>query len=354
MKHTQFIMLGMTGTGKTCYLLGTYKKLLCGKKGFSITTDDDTDLDLRRRYDRISDCSLGTERFPQKTNQPEVFKFSLNYAYSPIMSFDWIDYPGGALNSKTDGDTEQYELLKSYIRNASSLFICIDGTLLQGDKDNSVKSDLIKEKCSSVINPFLGDYLKDNNILPPTGIIITKWDLCEQYVTDDDLNEIISEAFSPLFIAGNDTDRFVTILPVTMGKNITENDNRGQFVPENVQLPVYMGIWCSLMEEKLKRQADISIQNRELQVLNQKLKEKKASFFSWFKRDEIANLERESADRLKERDVDKQLMQKAMHDANLLMEELQHTITLSYFNGERSDSFSKASADYLYDRYLDA
>mgnify|MGYP002624602849 CR=1 FL=1 len=177
LEKTQFTMLGMTGSGKTCYLLGMYTKMLGGMKGFSLTTDDDTDVDLRRRYNRMSDSSLGQDRFPAGTDQTDIFDFTLEHALSPIMSFRWIDYPGGMLEEKNSGNSDQYNKLEEYIRNSSSLFICVDGALLQGDDDNEDKAELLQEKCSRLINPFLSRYLKSNNFLPPTAIIVTKSDL---------------------------------------------------------------------------------------------------------------------------------------------------------------------------------
>ena len=100
MKKTKFTMLGMTGSGKTCYLLGMYKKMLGGLKGFSLTTDDDTDGELRTRYSKMDDASLGQKRFPPGTDQTDTYEFTLEYAFSPIMSFAWIDYPGGSMEEK--------------------------------------------------------------------------------------------------------------------------------------------------------------------------------------------------------------------------------------------------------------
>ena len=44
MADTQITILGMSGSGKTCYLLGLYYRMGSGLKGYTITTDDDTDV----------------------------------------------------------------------------------------------------------------------------------------------------------------------------------------------------------------------------------------------------------------------------------------------------------------------
>ena len=68
MADTQITILGMTGSGKTCYLLGLYYKMASGMKGYTITTDEDTDLDLRKRYSKMCDQTLGEARFPVGTD----------------------------------------------------------------------------------------------------------------------------------------------------------------------------------------------------------------------------------------------------------------------------------------------
>ena len=56
MGDTQLTILGMSGSGKTCYLLGLYYKMVAGLKGYTLKTDDDTDVLLRDRYTKLSDA----------------------------------------------------------------------------------------------------------------------------------------------------------------------------------------------------------------------------------------------------------------------------------------------------------
>ncbi len=81
MDKTQFTMLGMSGSGKTCYLLGMYDEMLGGMKGFTLSTDDDTDVALRRRYAIIDDASRGQGRFPAGTDQIESYEFQLAHGF---------------------------------------------------------------------------------------------------------------------------------------------------------------------------------------------------------------------------------------------------------------------------------
>ena len=54
MVDTQITILGMSGAGKTCYLLGLYYKMGAGMRGYTITTDEDTDVELRDRYKKCA------------------------------------------------------------------------------------------------------------------------------------------------------------------------------------------------------------------------------------------------------------------------------------------------------------
>lgn len=215
MADTKITVLGMTGSGKTCYLLGFYYKMGSGMKGYTITTDDDTDVELRDRYAKMCDSSLGAARFPTGTDNISKYLFYLQYGYNTIMSFDWIDYLGGVL---------------------------------------------------------------------ATAIIITKYDLCKNDTDENELCEIIEEAFSPFFIKDNDNiKRIVTIIPVSIGNNIMNNDCGGKLKPINIHLPIFMGIWFALsdkIEMYAKEIVNISSKNNEKinDLINQKAREENRFF----------------------------------------------------------------------------
>ncbi len=275
MSDTQITILGMSGAGKTCYLLGLYYKMVSGMKGFSITTNEDKDVELRERYAKMCDQTLGRSRFPAGTDNIATYEFELQCGYKTIMSFDWVDYPGGMLSSRTKGDIDEYERLKNDINKSSSLFICVDGSFLTGE-DTDEKIDKIKEDCSAVINKFFSDYLNDNNLLPVTAIIITKYDLCKDDTDEEELCEIIEEAFSSLFVK-DENENIVTIIPVSIGTNIMDDDYSGKMKPLNIHLPIFMGIkfalekriqeikedYCALEKEKAKKESRWFFKNKD-------------------------------------------------------------------------------------------
>lgn len=343
MADTQITILGMSGAGKTCYLLGLYYKMGSGMKGYTITTDEDTDVQLRDRYAKMCDQSLGIERFPVGTDNISKYTFNLECGYKPIMSFDWVDYPGGILNRKNEGNLDEYEDVKKSINQSSSLFICVDGSLLVGD-DIEEKIDRVKDGCSSVINTFFSEYFASNNQLPPTAIVVTKYDLCHQDTDEDELCEIIEEAFSPFFVKDENL-KIVTIIPVSIGKNIMDNDYSGRLKPMNIHLPIFMGIWFALSKKiqdyakKIDLEKDES--NKEVDRLrNKRAKEENKLIFK--NKNEIQRL----ADRIRDKESKNAKKNQEMgefldamsNNSDKLIKELE-TIPYVYINGERS-SFS--------------
>jgi hypothetical protein len=345
MADTQITILGMSGAGKTCYLLGLYYKMGSGLRGYTITTDEDTDVLLRDRYAKLCDTTLDKEeRFPAGTDNISKYEFDLQYGFNTIMSFDWVDYPGGLLERKNEGNMEEYEDVKKTINNSSSLFICVDGSLLVGD-DIDEKIDNVKDKCSNVINTFFSDYFKTNHSLPPTAIIVTKYDICKDDTDEDELCEIIEEAFSSFFVK-NDVEKIVTIIPVSIGINIMDDDYSGKLKPLNLHLPIFMGIWFALsqkIQNHVQSTKNQLIENDKIinHLRNQKAKEENKWIFK--SKSEIHKLvkeiqEAENANQKQSQQLN-YLLNAMADNSDKLVKELEK-IPYVFVNGE-SSSFTE-------------
>ena len=344
MADTQITILGMSGAGKTCYLLGLYYKMGAGLKGFTITTDEDMDVSLRDRYARLCDVSLDKEqRFPAGTDNISQYVFNLQYGYKTIMSFDWVDYPGAVLERKSTGNLEDYETIKQSINKSSSLFICVDGSLLTGD-DVDEKIENVRDNCSNVINTFFSEYFAENRELPPTAIIITKYDVCKDDTNPDELCEIIEESFNPFFTQ-NEDKKIVTIIPVSLGTNIMDDGGKGKMRPLNIHLPIFMAIWFSLSKKIQEYQKDIERQKSIDESNISNLKGKKINEESkWFfkNKEEIQRLataisNAEAAKNSKTKEMTN-LLNMMSSNSDRLASELEK-IPFVYVNGEKS-SFS--------------
>ena len=239
MASTKFTILGESLSGKTCYLLAMYSEMSQGINGYSIVAqNDDLDTELIRKFDKLDDETLSVDRFPFANDQVDKYLFNLTHANKTIMSFEWVDYPGGTLREKG----EFYDEISNNVRDSSTLFICVDGKLLVGD-DTERKIRQVKRKCSMTINRCFGKYFEAGGRLPTVGIILTKADLFMNDTNDDEVCKILQESFSPLFCAENIK---IGVIPVSLGKGISDDEYRGELDPINIHLPIFMGIWCML------------------------------------------------------------------------------------------------------------
>lgn len=239
----KFTILGETGSGKTCYLLGMYYEMAMGVAGYNLVTETpEEDQNLSRRYELLKDKSRGQSRFPSGTDSMDKYTFYLQYSYEDILPFDWIDYPGGWLDAKVkDVNSPLIQELNKNIQESSALFICIDGANLLGNNTNK-KIRAVKTKCARNISPYLGKF-KGN--LPPIVMLVTKYDMCEADTDADEIREIIEEAFESLF---ERNDIFVSVIPVSLGATLEDDDYSGDLDPINVHLPILMGIDFALVD----------------------------------------------------------------------------------------------------------
>ena len=251
MEGRKFTILGETGSGKTCYLLGMYYEMSMSVAGYTVVaTDPDADKNLTLRYDMLKDKSRGRSRFPAGTEQAEKYNFNLQYNYETIHPFQWVDYPGGFLDSRTRDETsQQYQEVAKSIMESEMLFICIDGANLVGSSTQK-KIRNVKTRCAKHINPYLTDLTNElkakNQGLPPIGILVTKYDMCQDDTDADEVREIVEEAFDSLF---NRNDTFVAIIPVSLGDTLEDDNYQGDLDPLNVHLPILMGINFALIDQ---------------------------------------------------------------------------------------------------------
>ena len=148
--HHLFTTLGLSGSGKTCFMAGMYYKMSAGADGYTLKTGDDEALKLTSYYEKMRDRS-GTERFPETTNQSSHYTFELQYMYKTIETFQWVDYTGGLLRNKNSGDAEEYQKLKTAIANSEVLYIFVDGGLFLED-DELVSASNDKEKTEILVD----------------------------------------------------------------------------------------------------------------------------------------------------------------------------------------------------------
>lgn len=248
-QERRFTILGETGSGKTCYLLGMYYEMSMGEAGYTVVaTNEEDDSKLAERYERLKDKSRGQSRFPDPTDQSQKYNFVLAYNYEGVVDFDWVDYPGGWLDvrerRKLSG-RDDYNAVKESIMKSDTLFICIDGANLVGN-DTRAKIRKVATKCSRNINPYLTELKKEVKVFPPIVIIVTKYDMCMNDTNADEIKEIVQneKVFGGLF-QGKDT--FIAVIPVSLGDTLMDDSYSGDLDPINIGLPILLGVNFALI-----------------------------------------------------------------------------------------------------------
>lgn len=256
MADTRFTALGLSGSGKTCYVLGMYYEMCVGVKGFTLTTENETASLLETWMDKLDD-ETGADRFPSGTalNEFKNYSFNLSYHNENIMSFDWLDYGGRTLN-KREENPEVFEKLNESIRSSTTLYIFIDGDLLC-EEETERKIRNVKRKCAKTINPYITQFVQENGSesLPPIVFIITKFDICKNYLNGNkEINEILFESFSSIF----GKDNIVYVVAVSLGEDISDDNYSGEVEPVNIHIPFFIGIYhdffnyCMYIKSKIE------------------------------------------------------------------------------------------------------
>lgn len=285
----KFTILGETGSGKTCYLLGMYYEMSAGVAGYTVIAENEEDnRNLTLRYEMLNDKSRGASRFPAGTDDVQKMNFKLQYAYETIAPFEWVDYPGGFLDpTRRDINSEQYKEVENSINASDMLFICIDGANLVGD-DIDRKINKIRRKCGKNISPYLGNLKdtlkKENKILPPIGMIVTKYDLCKDDTNPNELKKIIEKVFEPLF---QDDDTFVAIIPVSLGATLQDDSYSGDLKPLNIHCPILLGINFALIDALWYGKYLIDNAKEERAQWQWLKEDEEDSFFLWRSSDKI-------------------------------------------------------------------
>lgn len=239
--NTRFTALGMSGSGKTCYVLGMYYQMITGVKGFSLKENSSV-AKLEAWMDKLDEQQCGMNRFPAGTALTEMsdYEFKLKYALQDIMSFNWIDYGGGTLRER-ENNPEAYQALLESIRQSPVLYVFLDGKLLcQESSETKIKE---VKKNIRTINDFLMEYSEHHqDDMLPIVFVITKADMCADYVDDNDITSIMRECFSFLMTKGI---RFYVTM-ATLGKNIAEDDYKGEADPK-MHIPIFLGIYHTFL-----------------------------------------------------------------------------------------------------------
>jgi siroheme synthase (precorrin-2 oxidase/ferrochelatase) len=239
----KIVMLGTTGAGKTCYMLGMYSVMQIGFRGFSVTAKDlDEDLELSDKWEALVN-GQGEDRWPAGNDQPHTYGFNFNYGMRPMIDFEWLDYRGGAMSDKATQNDVQ--VLRNYLKESSCVFLCISGEYLTGEANVMAAARKAKIPAMNFHMVELNKTINPSNSKPfPVVIIITKFDKCihrsQQEITDD-IRVMFDSLFTP------NSGWLVIVCPVSVF-----NDKQ-EIEAKNVHFPLFFAIYAKLREYYLQQ-----------------------------------------------------------------------------------------------------
>jgi len=248
----QLSVLGLSRSGKTCYLYAMAKTMLRGYECINVVAkQDDTREVLRRGWKKIRTDAI----WPLGTDASKTLEFSCSLNLSPIMDFLWNDYRGGTLTSFNENDLESRRELASFLQSSDGLIIFIASDELLDILNNELDSDLKLNDLDDLMEIFLQNMETLAKI--PITIVISKADL----LSLDDKNyafEMVNQIFSTLFVRGNNTR--VLVVPICIGTNLGrgsqgESINGSVFAnPQdgNIHIPILFNLYNFLTDEITK------------------------------------------------------------------------------------------------------
>ena len=172
----------------------------------------------------------------------------------------------------------------------------------------------VKRKCSMTINRYFGKYFEAGGKLPPVGIILTKADLFSHDTNDEEISEILQEAFSPLFFS---RDTQVGVIPVTLGENIQDDNYCGEVDPVNIHLPIFMGIWFALNDQIQIFKYLIESNKGSINDWRSLKHDEEDSFFIWRDDEKIRRLAAQISNTQKENERIRQLVENMKRDREM-------------------------------------
>lgn len=247
MADVTITMLGASGAGKTCFLVGLYNALRMGVKDFTLLATDtdpqvDTDVDLAEAWERMQDG--GQDRWPAPTDDSREFTFDLQYAYRTILTIDWLDYRGGAmLDQPSEPDARQ---LLDRLGRSSAILLCVSAEALLHGPRAIAKTDRMNVLLGRVRRALPADAPP-----PPVVIVLTKFDLCAAAgLSEAHVTELVKRQFPPLFAPKGGW--LVTVCPVTLGHDLSQDRAAAPIAPVHIHLPLTF-VACAELRRRIER-----------------------------------------------------------------------------------------------------
>lgn len=260
----QISILGVSGSGKTCYIYALAQVMKHGARykdtNISIISNDSgMQIDLDNGY-----LSMAVDKlWPLSTSSDNYVYDFLVKVHSPLGYMDLIpslemrDYRGGVLSDPQKYKNEHDEILSKFRESASIIFLIDAETAWQAldtldmnpnHRREVSQIDILKARNSiCYIENILRDYRKLNNEIPPIAIAVTKSDLFGDDEEKENAIDNIKDMLPVIFAKGSGVE--ASICTVSLGQNLgtgSNNELSGTLdisTNTNIHIPFLFGIY---------------------------------------------------------------------------------------------------------------
>lgn len=244
----QVSVIGISRSGKTCYLYAMAKTMLRGYGGVNVNAIHDTaSMELKKGWREIRREAT----WPKGTDVLTKTEFNCSLNLRPVMDFVWNDFKGGTLTSLNEVDVNFRQEFEQFLESSDGLVIFVASDELQDILHEVEDSDLIVDDLDSLTEIFLRNKVKLARI--PVTIVISKADILSEEEKEFAF-EMVTLIFKPLFTPGNNMR--VLVAPVSIGANlgrcsqgekiqgtVFQNPNDG-----NIHIPILFNLYHFLKD----------------------------------------------------------------------------------------------------------
>lgn len=284
MLESNIMVLGERGYGKTCALASMYRVLsTIGVEGYQLQVKDafsEQGRSQRRQLNGFSEGIAQAGELPDASTVGTAFHFYLTYGMSPLMSINWLDYPGNLITG-SDGnwDSEQYVQFQEALLEADLVILCIPVMELMTVE---LFNNTVLQAYYNLITEALSMEEEEDNRFS-IGFMVTKAD---EYGNKAEMTDRLMKLIevSPFCKAKSDHWNVFGFY-TTLGKHLrfissedgkeTKRIDPATYDPEGFEMPVFLAAISSVSDKKRRVESQISRLEREISVNQKVIAEKK-------------------------------------------------------------------------------
>ena len=254
-------LLGLSGSGKTCYLYTATHVLARGVEvnGHTISATSSNRQQAIRLNNGIEQMASGI--WPEGSINTMTYPFDLKIDGKSVFPFTIYDYRGGMLNGLSDKDQDDVEEIFDTFEESSCIVILVDGDTIMQALDPGLLSPTHRQnvsfaaqlKARNELN-YIESLVKECNVRMsrnvPILLAITKSDIFFQEELDAG-KRLLKELLPSVFSLRN--DMIVGITAVTLGEDLHNEDGKlsGTLclnTDGNVHLPILFALFQEIDE----------------------------------------------------------------------------------------------------------